>query len=157
MKLLSLWEPWATLMAVGAKRIETRGWKTWYRGWLAIHASKGGLAKSQLRECLSDSIFTEALRSVELKPGHIVAVVKLVEVAPTEKTERLMGVFEYYKELDTARERTFGDYQPGRFGWVTEDHFRLPSPIPYKASQGLCDVQPEALKEIRRQWMDGRR
>lgn len=28
MKLLSLWEPWATLMAIGAKRIETRSWQT---------------------------------------------------------------------------------------------------------------------------------
>ena len=42
-KLISLWEPWATLMAIGAKRIETRSWRTPYRGWLAIQA--GATAK----------------------------------------------------------------------------------------------------------------
>jgi hypothetical protein len=40
MKALTLWQPWASLIAVGAKTIETRGWSTSYRGPLAIHASK---------------------------------------------------------------------------------------------------------------------
>lgn len=40
MKALSLWQPWATLIAVGQKRIETRHWPTTYRGPLAIHATK---------------------------------------------------------------------------------------------------------------------
>lgn len=41
MKALSLTQPWAALLAVGAKTIETRDWPTSYRGWFAIHASKG--------------------------------------------------------------------------------------------------------------------
>lgn len=41
MKGLSLTQPWATLVAIGAKRIETRIWATSYRGPLAIHAAKG--------------------------------------------------------------------------------------------------------------------
>ncbi len=48
MKRLSLIQPWATLILSGAKRFETRSWRTPYRGPLAIHA--GGrfpsLAKS---------------------------------------------------------------------------------------------------------------
>ncbi len=40
MKAISLLQPWATLVAIGAKRIETRSWATNYRGPLAIHASK---------------------------------------------------------------------------------------------------------------------
>jgi hypothetical protein len=39
-KCISLWQPWASLVAVGAKRIETRGWATAYRGRLGIHAAK---------------------------------------------------------------------------------------------------------------------
>lgn len=31
MKAISLWQPWASLMAVGAKRYETRSWGTLYR------------------------------------------------------------------------------------------------------------------------------
>ena len=40
MKALTLWQPWASLIAVGAKTIETRSWSTKYRGPLAIHAAK---------------------------------------------------------------------------------------------------------------------
>lgn len=41
MKAISLTQPWATLIAIGAKAIETRSWRTEYRGPLAIHAAKG--------------------------------------------------------------------------------------------------------------------
>ena len=40
MRALSLTEPWATLVAIEAKRIETRSWQTGYRGELLIHAAK---------------------------------------------------------------------------------------------------------------------
>ena len=40
MKALTLHQPWASLIAVGAKKIETRPWSTKYRGPLAIHAGK---------------------------------------------------------------------------------------------------------------------
>jgi hypothetical protein len=39
-KALSLWQPWASLIAVGAKRFETRSWQTSHRGPLLIHAAQ---------------------------------------------------------------------------------------------------------------------
>jgi hypothetical protein len=39
-RALSLWQPWASLVAEGIKTIETRSWGTRHRGPLAIHASK---------------------------------------------------------------------------------------------------------------------
>lgn len=39
MKVLIIIEPWATLIKKGKKVIETRSWKTSYRGELYIHAS----------------------------------------------------------------------------------------------------------------------
>jgi hypothetical protein len=41
MKAISLLQPWATLVAIGAKHFETRSWSTAFRGPLAIHASMG--------------------------------------------------------------------------------------------------------------------
>ncbi len=38
MRVLTLRQPWATLVAIGAKRIETRSWSTAYRGRILIHA-----------------------------------------------------------------------------------------------------------------------
>lgn len=40
MKALSLKQPWASMVANGTKTIETRSWRTSYRGPLAIHASQ---------------------------------------------------------------------------------------------------------------------
>jgi hypothetical protein len=40
MKAISLYQPWATAMALGSKQIETRGRLTHFRGQLAICAAK---------------------------------------------------------------------------------------------------------------------
>lgn len=37
---LTLRQPWASLVAIGVKQVETRSWTTAYRGPLAIHSSK---------------------------------------------------------------------------------------------------------------------
>lgn len=59
MKALSLLQPWATLIDVGAKTIETRSWPTSYRGLVAIHASKG--FPGECRELCEDEPFRGAL------------------------------------------------------------------------------------------------
>lgn len=72
MRVLTLTQPWATLVARGAKRIETRSRPCRYRGPLAIQAgvglskhvlgtSVGGL--SGLEELVLEDPFYEALRS----------------------------------------------------------------------------------------------
>lgn len=40
MKAITLWQLWASLLACGAKKYETRSWATSYRGPIAIHAAK---------------------------------------------------------------------------------------------------------------------
>ena len=41
MKVLTIKQPWATLIIQGDKRFEFRSWQTKYRGELLIHAGKG--------------------------------------------------------------------------------------------------------------------
>ena len=41
MKVLTLKQPWATLVAEGIKKYEFRTWKTNYRGKILIHAGVG--------------------------------------------------------------------------------------------------------------------
>lgn len=45
MKAIRLWQPWASLIALGHKTIETRSWPTKYRGplWWAT-SGRGGSA-----------------------------------------------------------------------------------------------------------------
>lgn len=147
MKLLSLWEPWATLMAIGAKRIETRSWSTAYRGWLAIHAAKGGISKRDLAEVMDDPAFQLALVGEQLQFGKIVAVVRLLGCKSTINLNLEIS----------EQERCFGDYSPGRYGWETSDLFRLPEPIPFRAMQGLVAVPADVVAVIQQQFKGGSR
>jgi hypothetical protein len=56
MKALTLYQPWATLMALGAKMIETRPKKWKHTGPVAIHA---GLYTGTLRDAI-DAIEVKA-------------------------------------------------------------------------------------------------
>lgn len=40
MKAITVWQPWASLLASGRKKYETRSWATSYRSPIAIHAAK---------------------------------------------------------------------------------------------------------------------
>jgi hypothetical protein len=173
MKLASLWEPWATLMAIGAKLNETRHWYTPYRGWMAIHSTKGGLSMSELQaQCFENNFyqallkyppFAEAVATSALRKGwirdifphgKIVAVVKLYDCKMFVDSEQaLVGHTEIRMLPPDEPERSFGNYERGRYGLLTSDVFRLPEPIPFTSRQGkLLDVPVEIVTEIQKQW-----
>lgn len=87
MKALSLWQPWATLMAERYKRIETRSWPTKYRGELAIHAAKKiapeGVALWRVEQ-ESGAIPGFLGRFDELPKGRLLCVVELIDCVPTD-------------------------------------------------------------------------
>jgi hypothetical protein len=49
MKVLTLKQPWATLVAEGIKKYEFRSWKTNYRGKILIHAG-AGIDKEEMKK-----------------------------------------------------------------------------------------------------------
>ena len=69
MKALTLTQPWATLVAEGLKRIETRSRNLSYRGMIAIHAGANlvyvGGQQRLLDLCLSEP-FAQALQGVDV-------------------------------------------------------------------------------------------
>lgn len=151
---LSLWEPWASLMAVGAKSIETRHWPTQYRGPLLIHAAKRRV-KSELQDYLGDVDFQQGLADLvpgkpaigpeDLGFGNALALVDLYDCRRTEAIadfeERAVRV-EWPGESNTylsLLEFEFGNYAPGRWGWMTRNVRRL-KPFPLRGQQGLFEV-----------------
>lgn len=131
-KALSLLQPWATLIAIGAKTIETRSWATKYRGPLAIHASKG-LPKKGLpwHESFDKALAETGINGLmECPRGAVIATCKLVDCV---KTEVIAGALQGTNEL------MFGDYEPGRYAWILEDIKPLPEPIPAKGMLGLWE------------------
>lgn len=133
MRCISLWQPWASAIALGVKRVETRHWSTDYRGPLAIHASK-----RWTREQIE---FAQVERSLGRLPGRIplgalIAVCDLVDVRPTLEL----------KTQVSAIERIYGNYEPGRFGWVLENVRALPEPIAFCGRQGFFNVPDELVR-----------
>ena len=92
MKVITLKQPWATLVAEGLKKYEFRSWKFNYRGEILIHAGKGIdkdamkkfehlnlnyphskiIAKVKILDCieLNDEINKQIIEENELIYGH---------------------------------------------------------------------------------------
>lgn len=136
MKAITLTQPWATLVAIGAKRVETRSWSTLYRGRIAIHAAKGFPAEARM--LLAERPFSTYLgdqRGIDLPRGAIVAVARITSVKVT------MGrVPSSFVDPRCPHEFEFGNYETGRSAWFLDDVRKLEQPIPCKGALGLWDV-----------------
>lgn len=109
MKVLSIIEPWATLIASKQKYIETRSWKTSYRGELYIHASKKHIntKDTKIQELL------KLLPSTEMNYGKIICKCQLVDCIYMD--EKFINEIKQNKQ-----EYMCGDYQVGRYAWILE-------------------------------------
>lgn len=124
---LSLTQPYASALFVpGLKQIETRGWKTHYRGRLYIHASKG--FPKRAREFAEEEHEAGRLPHPSSLPlGAIIGHVELVEI---RRTEELVDTI-------SETEERYGDYGPRRYGWIFIRAQLLPEPIPATGQLGL--------------------
>jgi len=151
MLALTLTQPWASLVAIGAKSIETRSWTTSYRGPLAIHAAKGypGWAREFAAELALDrdsyDVDLSRLAVDALPLGAVLAVCRLVDVRPITKTTWASLLAE-----GRGDELEFGDFTPGRYAWFLADVRPLPAPIPARGRLGLWEWESAATDLPRR-------
>ncbi|WP_416367281.1 ASCH domain-containing protein [Paenibacillus sanfengchensis] len=82
MRCITIRQPWATLIAIGEKRLETRGWKTNYRGELAIHAGKRVDRAACLAEPVRSLLAASGYSAANLPTGAVVAVGRLAGCYP---------------------------------------------------------------------------
>ena len=123
MKVLSIKEPFATLIKDKIKIYETRSWKTNYRGEIYIHASLS-LSKSERVESAN-----KYLKS-EIKPGFILCKCELVDCIP------MTDEFIKYINKETS-EYDYGLYSEGRYAWKLRVLEVLEKPIPAKGKLGI--------------------
>lgn len=158
MLALSIWQPWATLIAIGAKVHETRGWPTGLREPIVIHAGKRWEA-DQVDACYEEP-FRKALAAAgielpkrwHLTPepflplGRAVAVARIVDCVSTDDPAA------YRPEVLSRGDLAFGDWSPGRFAFRLADVFRLDPAIPLRGGQRFFrvpnDVQWEAAARV---------
>lgn len=150
MKAISLTEPWASLVALGWKRCETRSWPTKYRGWLAIHAAKSidlDMTELAVRRGWLPRASLATMATAPSPPtspgatrcGHVVAIAQLVHV------QRVTGLFGPLELEDLGGvELELGDYAVGRHFWRLANVWRLGSPVPAKGKLQLWDWAPPA-------------
>lgn len=144
MKLLSLWQPYATCMERGWKTNETRGFKPVYRGDVAIHA-----ALKRLPAQFIDQIYREAGLVAPIEPhphGVILCVVELFEVLHAEHARAFLL---HADTAGSAREILLGNYSDGRYAWCTRNLRRLSRPVRARGVQGMRDIDPEIEAEVR--------
>ncbi|KEQ25557.1 ASCH domain-containing protein [Paenibacillus tyrfis] len=141
MKAITIIQPWATLIALGEKKFETRSWRRKYRGPLAIHA--GLKVDRELCE-------KEPFRSVLAKHGYTAdnlptgAIVATCELSNCLKIDVFEGITSLYAgdsnhewiEID-GNELMFGWYDNGRYAWELTNVQQLPESIPAKGMQGI--------------------
>jgi len=162
MKAITIWQPWASLIACGAKKFETRSWATKYRGPIAIHAAKKDVYSIinklppdvafyipcvMKRVYKTDSKIQERLAGVQ---GCIIATAELTNcfhivsnpdfgICASVESQDPYGL-RYI--IPSQREMLFGDWTPGRYAWQLANVKMLPEPIPAKGKQRLweCEV-----------------
>lgn len=135
-------QPWASLVALGLKKVETRPKPTPHsmKGLVAVHACK----TQEWLHLLDEEPFKSALAGHELQFGHIIGTVEIIRsVTITEAVSA-------WQRENNPTEYAFGDYTPGRFGWVLRNGRQVVEPIPFTAHQGWpsindCIVQRVAL------------
>ena len=156
--MLSLHQPYATLVALGRKKIETRSWNTNYRGPVAIHATKTRVPDGELfsndaiveflleeRYVLDGNgyLFWNDLK--QLPRGQLIAVARLTESS-------MMGHRFRHDRRFNEDEEAFGFWAPERYRWTLDGVNQLVPGIPYKGSQGMPWLDEKQLhpRDIKR-------
>ena len=110
MKVLSIIEPWATLIKERKKFVETRSWKTSYRGELYIHASSKKINKNDLH---IKELF-KLIPNIQMGYGNIICKCKLVDCVYMDK--------DFLEKIQKNKQEFLcGEYSEGRYAWILED------------------------------------
>ena len=127
---ITLHQPWASLVACGAKSIETRSWappKRLIGQRIAIHAGKQPIKnlKNNLSQATANKLGKDWPHNLPL--GAIIATAELVSVQQIKQSST----------LPKGDEKLFGDYNLGRWMWQLGDIQPLKSPIEARGWQGF--------------------
>lgn len=133
MKVLSIREPYATLIKEKVKYIETRSWKTNYRGAILIHSCKG---KYPIDETIKHLVDSE-----NLKYGYILCEAEMIDCIYIDK--------KYAEKIKRENYNNYlcGDYTEGRYAWVLQNIKVLEKPLEIKGQLGLWNLKEDEVNE----------
>ncbi|MBE6155215.1 MAG: ASCH domain-containing protein [Firmicutes bacterium] len=126
MRVLSIKEPYASLIKAGIKKIETRSFKTNYRGELYIHASQTKM------KCSSD--IERMLNLINPMPGYILCKCILKDCIYMDES--------FISSVKQTDEYRYGYYEVGRYAWILENIEKI-APVLAKGKLGIWYYQEE--------------
>lgn len=130
MKVLSLTEPYATIIKEGKKTIETRSWKNSYRGKLYIHASSTKIPK----EYKNNKELMSLVDINNLNYGYIICSCDLVDCIEMTK--------EFIENVkQNKNEYISGVYAKGRYAWILKNIEIIENPIKAKGHLGIWNFE----------------
>lgn len=151
MRVLSIGQPWATLIVRGVKPFEARTWSTPHRGEIAVHASSS--IKAWVRdECNTEPLIRKALRKAAIDDLNALprgAVVGTVVVSDVHRAK------EIEPELTPGILALCGDLYEDDFLWRLEQPRELRVPIPVKGKLNLWTLPDEISAKVRRSARQG--
>lgn len=135
MDVISVWQPWASLIVLNHKFIETRPWPA----PKSIIGKRIGIASTvrvippQLHAYRHDD-FQKFYRRLKMPPIEELPMGKLLGTVFVHSCEMIS---EQTLEEITDEEYSFGIYERGRFAWHLRDPQPFEQPIPVRGKQGI--------------------
>lgn len=153
-KCFALWQPWASLVIHGFKKIETRPGYNGHRGITGIHATlDNSQFKKQNEEIFYSDPFYKLLSSVgykrfeDLPRGGVLGTVQVTEWRKIVVRDPIHPKVEMNAPID-HQEKSFGNYTAGRFGITMIDPHKFEKIFPASGKQNLLfdiDIPKELL------------
>ncbi len=138
MKAISLLQPWASLVVMGVKTIETRSWATSHRGEILIHASQGKAGSIFANEPLFKKYIVDFKK---LDFGAIIGKAVIIDVIRIDKLEYSDAIMNRL----TMEEKAFGDYSEGRYAWILNDFEKFKNPIAARGTLSIWEYPGDLL------------
>ena len=158
MKIITLHQPYASLVAYGLKSYETRSWATKYRGPLAIHAAKRPFVSadgSTIKNHDYYKAWQQALKVAEvmdLPLAHNLPLGAVVAIANLKSCLVMKPHLSCHPGIaissQTKLERSLGNWEAGNYAWQLSQVQRLATPVSHTGAQGMRNVAPELSDAI---------
>ena len=141
-KAISLHQPYASLIAMGLKKFETRSWSTNYRGKLVICAAK----KNPLQQQSSyEDLASSLLLDLTVQPWS--SLPKGMAIAVCDLTDCIKMTEEFISE-QSEQEQLCGHWELERSAWKLDNVQPLQKPVPIKGKQGLWNITDEEFERL---------
>jgi hypothetical protein len=152
-KALTLIQPWATLIALGEKQIETRSWSPNFKGKLAIHA---GL-KIDLDACgqpwIKAALAKHGITIPEKLPtGCVIATCTIFDYVQMAYNHDAKHEVEVPGYKLSNQEYALGHYEHGRWAWILANVILPDEHIPARGKQRLWDFETTKVKVHGKGW-----